>query len=101
MKRKWLKGLLLGIFVVTLSACNSKISEYDDVIDSVYKEIQEKSDDKVEYGDRDESNTTLYTVNGHEDDAIMIQVYYPSESPSTGKVNYETDWYVMKRKQMT
>lgn len=46
------------------------------------------------HGSREESNIYVYELEGHEDEGLIIRVYYPYEEKKTGKKGYDEDWYV-------
>lgn len=92
-------GLMITtiFMIVFLSACKSNNNEYDEIIDQVFEEVQKFNGDEnylYIHGGREESNTYVYVLEGHEDEGLIIRVYYPYEEKRTGKKSYGEDWYV-------
>lgn len=87
--------ITIMLMIVSLSACKSNVNDYDEIIDLVFEEVQKFNDDE-EYlyihGGREESNIYIYELEGHEDEGLIIRVYYPYEEKRTGNKGYDEDW---------
>lgn len=84
------------IMIVFFSACKSNDNEYDEIIDQVFEEVQKFNDDEdylYIHGGREESNIYIYELEGHEDEGLIIRVYYPYEEKRTGEKRYDENWY--------
>lgn len=83
--------------IVFLSACKSNDNEYDEIIDQVFEEVQKFNDDDnylYIHGGREESSIYIYELEGHEDEGLIIRVFYPYEEKKTGKKGQDEDWYI-------
>lgn len=97
-------GMLLTMIfmIVFLSACKSDDNDYDEIIDQVFEEVQKFNDDEdylYIHGGREESNTYFYVLEGHEEEGLIIRVYYPYEEKKTGKIGYDEKYYAYEKYQ--
>lgn len=89
--------ITIMLMIVSLSACKSDENDYDEIIDQVFEEVQKFNDDE-EYlyihGGREESNVYIYELEGHEEEGLIIRVYYPYEEKKIGEKSYDENWYI-------
>lgn len=49
------------------------------------------------HGGREESNIYVYVFEGHEDEGLIIRVYYPYKEKRTGNKGYDEAWYIYEK----